>query len=325
MIDQREHQQLDHDRRGEDREPKVEHHAPASEYLRQRVQQPSEERTREEPEISPVYGVVKARNRQRALVVAQQFIALGAGEHALRIRDRAARWDIAPLAAIGGAIIVCRAFVARVVVGRNALALIGDNRGQPVVIGDPKPTALPLQILDPLIGADTPALAVACVLVGVAEAGEMKIVVGAERANQTLVDDAVEFVVFGHALSPHGAERTRRDGRGALVPHGVRDGEHVVGVDGDGAFHHEPVLAAQRQRDRRLDSEARVCVRRPLTERVRKRGGAFAILDFPAEKGVVSVGRRDRRKQIDLWTCRIDRAPIPAQTEVVEARAFQRN
>ena len=286
----REHQAADRDRQQDDRDTEVADHAEQPVEI-------GEDRLFEDFEPAPVDRLVELGDAFVILVMLKGLYLLGTGEEARRLSDRAAggkqlgREGVIGL--IGG-------------VGTGAelavelCLLIGDQRGQPIFVGETKPPAGGRELLGRLVE-----VLELDAIIGAAVVDGHRTGVDLPRAGVLRYADAVDIAVGRDGY-----------GRGAAVLHRLADGEHILVVD--------------RQLDRKaLATSVGRGQRHRLARREDRRGGSpdgvgggrLQPVVTPAEAGEIRLRRAARRKQADRRRVRCDRFLVLDQHQVVDARA----
>ncbi len=220
-------------------------------------------------------------------VAVEQLDLLGADEQALADRDRLAGRHGHPRAQVVDLVAVLAVGQMVPEGGADLALLIGDQRGQPVLVGDAEPAALARQ-LDVAVVAQI-------VVVDLLK-------LAAEHADRALVQD-VEAERRGRAPAADQAVGLQRDRLVAGVLDPLHHGQEVVLVDRDLAQEAQARAIVPAQRDRLARPELGA-VGLPL--RVRTRHRDLRIGGDPAELDEVGVRRARRAEQGDVLG---DRAP----------------
>ncbi len=264
-----------------------------------------EDRLGQEEQPSPIHRPLELGNAQSVLVIGEQRHDLGAGEQPVCDRDLLAGGYGAGGAQVADVIDVHGLVGGGAVEGPDLLGLIGDQRGQPVLVGDAEPTAVGGLVDFALLLPAPVALQLEAV---------------AKPADGALVHVGGAQDVRWQAAALHLPERRDRDRGGALVRHRVGDGEHVLRVHGDGAGERQTLGRTVAEHDRVPGRERTTAARGP--ERVQARQ-ALQVGADPAELGEIGVDCALRPEQLHRRRLRIQGLVVAAEEQVVEARALQ--
>ncbi|MNQ40924.1 hypothetical protein D3C85_545860 [compost metagenome] len=304
LVGQREHDQLDHDRQGQDGQAEVAEDA--VEELHDH-----EDRTGQEEEVAPVDGVDEPRQIEALFIAGQDFVALGAGEQTLGLLDLTARLDGARRAQHGGFVDVQTVGITDGETALDGFLLVGDERRHPVFVGDAQPAASRLVLDAGLLGP---------VLVLDLFSGELA--VRAEGADGAFVQDHLLAQISGHALALDATIGGDGDRLAAQVGDGVGDGEDVLVVDGDDAREAQALAIVPGQLDRGGRRQGRALGQGP--GRVRTGNAAGHVGAAPAKLGEVGVLHALRAEQLDRGRILVQRLFVVSQIQVIDARALQR-
>ena len=299
LVGQREEDELHSDGQQQDGDAEV------ADVAEDEVEE-GEHRPGDEPEVPPVDGHVEVRHAQLGLVVLQHRNRLGAGEQAGGLGDLAAGGDDPRLADIVGFVDVGRTGLGHPVLALDALFLIRDHGGEPVLVGDAGPAAG---------GGDRRAAAVLQPL-GVLHLAQFV----AEPADRAFMDDLYLAQAGRDALALDRAVGSERHRSRAGVGHGVGHREHEAVVHLDLAGKGQALAGAGAQRQRLAGREGRTLDQLPDGVCGRQAGQVGA---GPAELGEVGVARALRAQQLHRRRGLVDRLAVVLQEQVVDPRAAQ--
>ena len=293
-LGDREQQAADRHGQQDDRDAEVANHA----------EQPVEiieDRLLDDPEPAPVDRVIELGDTAGLVGVAiEQADFLRASEEARDLRDRLARCDLLGLERVVGLV---RLVGAGAELAVERLTLVGDERGQPVFVGEAEPAAGRRELLRGLVDV----LVVRTVM--------RAAIVDRHRPDM----DRHRRRILRDADAVDEAVGSDGDGSGAGVEDGLANREHVILVDRDLDAEALAGGVGRVERDRR-----------GRRQRGRARGrpdgvgsGRGQALRAPAEACEIRVGRAGGRQQADRRRVLRDGLVIALEHEIVDPRALQ--